>query len=282
VEHNRAVKDEFLHGPRPAAPRYPIGKCEHCGASFNYGALFTHIPSGEKIQVGNVCADEAFGHQDRRSYDLEKLRTKRAAAKLRGQRKGQAAKFLLARPELEAAFDRFAGRNKILADMRDSLGRHGRLSDRQVAFALKLLGREAAKHLDTGTGTKCEHCGADDHEIACCPNRKPAPTGRVEVEVKLVHSRVEEGYYGTQVKGLYVSSDGWKAWGTVPKDLLRATEAVSPDEIKSCTVGPLATFERKGGDDHFAFFKRPVVVFVKSADGNLVIGKEKADDCHYA
>jgi|GEM_PF-6584804 len=265
AEHNQAVKSEFLHGPRPSAPMYPLGKCEHCGATFNYGALFVHVPTGEKIQVGNVCADEAFGHKDRRSYDLEKLRTRRAAAKLRGGRRAKAAKFLLAHPDLEVAFDRFADRNEILADMRDRLGEFGKLSDKQVAFALKLLSREAAKHLDTGTGMECEHCGAEDHEVANCPSRKQAPTGRQEVEVRLVHSRVEDGHYGVQIKGLYVSDDGWKAWDTVPNDLLRVERRLNPDEFKRYAVRLRATFERSADDGHFAFIKRPSVAFVNGS-----------------
>lgn len=77
----------------------------------------------------------------------------------------------------------------------------------------------------------------------------PAPKNRQEVEVAVLKLDVKENAYGSRYVMTVQSTDGWKAWGTVPKDL---------DDVKvGDRVTFRATFEQANGDPTFAFFKRP-------------------------
>src|SRR4029077_3330866 len=39
--------------------------CDHCGAAFNHGVLFLHIPTDELIHVGHICAAQTAGRPDK-------------------------------------------------------------------------------------------------------------------------------------------------------------------------------------------------------------------------
>ena len=47
------------------------------------------------------------------------------------------------------------------------------------------------------------------------------PAGRATVRGKIVAINTREGKEGHSFKGLFVSEEGWKAWGPVPKAWLR-------------------------------------------------------------
>lgn len=249
----REAVNRFLESPRPSEPHRGLGQCEHCGAHFLYGAVFRHIPTGQVIQVGNVCADEAFGHSDRRSYDLKRAKERASAARATATRKRKVGEFLIANSGLTETFEVFGDRHHILSDMRARLARSGKLTPKQVAFAFRLRDQIAAELLTTGPA--CDHCGGD-HQIEECPNRTPAPIGKkVVTGVRIVHTRLQDGYYGSAWKGLFVSQDGWKAWGTVPA----AWFDIEGDR-HAATFSLRAGFKQSEEDRYFAFLNRPSIV----------------------
>lgn len=256
AEAARAAVRGFLEGPRPDHPHRAIGQCEHCGAHFVYGAIFLHIPTQTYIQVGNVCADDAFGCDSRRAYDLKRAKEMASAARAGLARKAKAGAFLASHEGLADLFAVFAPRHDVLEDLRQSLGRWGSLSEKQLALAHKIRSRLVSELLSTGPS--CEKCGGG-HDLDECPNREHAPTGRASAKVRIVHTRWTENNYGGALKGLYVAEGGWKAWGTVPAKWIDATSKMGDVDSRMYSFVVRATFEPKTGDPHFAFLKRPTI-----------------------
>jgi hypothetical protein len=75
------------------------------------------------------------------------------------------------------------------------------------------------------------------------------PEGKITVVGKIITIKPQDSMYGTTLKILVESADGWRVWGTYPTAL---DEAGRGD-----TVRFNATVERSGRDRDFGFFKRP-------------------------
>ena len=86
------------------------------------------------------------------------------------------------------------------------------------------------------------------------------PVGKVTVTGKVVTTKEQSSQFGTTVKCLVVSPDGWKVWGTLPAGY-----------EKGDMVRFNATVEGKDGDPLFGFYKRPTKVVKLAADGSPVV-----------
>jgi hypothetical protein len=115
--------------------------CDHCGARIRYVAIFKHR-SGEHIAVGSTCAAERFGCSTRMEYEIKMLKVRAANTRERTKAMGKAAEFVEANcPEL-AAWILTPDAEKvheIFLDLARKLIKWGSLSEKQVAFARKLL-----------------------------------------------------------------------------------------------------------------------------------------------
>jgi len=139
--------------------------------------------------------------------------------------------FLASHPGLSEALQ---ADHRILRDMAARLAQYGSLSDRQVAFALKLAAEVSSKPAE---------------------RRVPAPVaaGRQTVEGTVVSLKSYDGQFGVTLKMLVRvdTPDGsWLAWGTVPSGLDQAGVA----------RGDVVRFDAKlalGDEPHFARFSRP-------------------------
>lgn len=253
-----------------------IFQCDVCGAHYNHGEVWLHGPTGEHITVGHDCADK-YGLLGSRA---EWLAWHREQTALRSQAakdkrfKVAALRFLAGQPELGEALalaDEQVGpalgpatgarprpltkleqrqdwRVFTLADLRRKLNRFGSLSERQVAFALKLAAeyREAAA---AGEPTEEPHV--------------PAPEGRTKVRGRVVSVKGYDGVWGHQLKmTVKVETPGgsWLCWVTVPREFTAE---------RGAEVEFTATLAR-GKDEHFAFGKRPTGArVVEQAGANI-------------
>lgn len=102
--------------------------------------------------------------------------------------------------------------------------------------------QEAAEEAAREAAEKAAHDALPD-----CPTGRATITGRV-LAVKLRHTA-----YGSSLKMLVESLEGYKVWGTLP----RALEDYTDDELKATTVTFTADFTRSTDDSKFGFFKRP-------------------------
>lgn len=225
------------------------GTCDHCGASFLYGAIFRHDPSGKLVVVGHQCADGAFGYDNRRTYEYARSRKQAAALRRRLKAKADAEQFLVDHPGLEEAL---TCSHRITQDLRSKLFQYGSLSDKQVALAMKLPA-DQAEYEARKAREAAEREAAPDW---------PQMSGRVEVEGTVVSCRWDDTGWGSALKMLVKLDDGRKCWGTCPRsvenDLMERSGSNSIlDELKGRRVRFQAAVQVSDDDSKFAFFKRP-------------------------
>jgi hypothetical protein len=181
------------------------GKCTVCGANFVYGEVWRHKASGEHVNVGHICGRKYGLLADRGDFDVryDSLVRRTAAQRIAEQNAADFAAFCSERPGLA---DALAAEHPILKDMAYKLRTYKSLSDKQVAFALKL---------------------ADEVR-----NPKPAerhvraPTGKTVIRGRVVSVKNRDSIYGTVAKMTVKveTPDGtWLAWGTCPSAILDAT-----------------------------------------------------------
>ena len=231
------------------------GTCHVCGAWALDMAVFHHAPSGTLIRTGFDCADKLEeGHQGA----FRKLREGMHGYLEAKAGKAKAHRILSERgllEHVEPLFNVFGGavaipdhyllrgfeeaiaqKQAIMVDMTMKLIRNGSLSEAQWAFFEKIPG--IIEDLR-------EKQAAREAEQADLP---PAPEGRIEITATVLSVKVQEGYYGDQLKMLLKHPTGWKAWCSVPS-------SISPE--RGDTVALNVTLKRSDDDPSFAFGSRP-------------------------
>jgi len=213
--------------------------CDHCGAHFNYGALYTS-DEGETVVVGNICATNKL-NLTAHEYADKKLRTlvKRARSVVEGNRRMAA----LAANRSEALnFDHY-----IVDDIRSKFRRYGSLSVRQWAL-VKKIARESAERAERLAEQKA--------------NAKPIPAdvidGRNTFTGEILATKWQATDFGDQLKMLVLEERGFKLWGTAPSKLWEDHDG----SIKGMIVQFDATIEVSKDDECFGFYKRPTKVSV--------------------
>lgn len=217
-----------------AAPYGGTGQCSICGTRFIYGDVWRHTETGEYLHVGHVCADKYSMMCDRSAWEKEMGRLRAAAAVEieKAQKREAREEFLADHPGLEEALELD---HDILRDMAERFDRSAFLTEKQVAFALRLA--------DEVRNPKPEETYVD------------APTGRVEFVGEVVSVKAKDGYYGIQHKltvKVTTSKGVWLAWGTCPAALLDKL----PENPRGTLVEMRATL-KQGRDPHFALMSRP-------------------------
>lgn len=226
-------------------PDLGTSQCDHCGAHIRYVTVYRHT-NGELIAVGNVCADERFGCSDRREYDIKRLREAAANERERVAAFGKALLFVREKcPEMEQWLLSPAAEqvHQIFADMARRLSRWGSLSDKQVAFARKLL-QEHFERQRNGGRTDREIQREQEHAAA-----EDVPEGRHTVTGTIVKLEYRESQWGGSLKMALKTDRGFVLWGTVPSGV--------ENPQKGDKVEITATLERSERDPKFGFYKRP-------------------------
>lgn len=259
---------------------HPVGTCSVCGATFRFGDVWQHVPTGQHVHVGYECARKYQLLADREKFLVwRKADRQMRAAAIKERRHAKAREIALTHaaqiragnPELDAALrlgeeyyaaasrvddgdqsfwpggNRHSQAHSILADMARKLVRFGSLTDNQVGFALKLA--------------------ADIRERAARPAEAhaPCPRGRVTFSGTVVSIKEHVSDFGVVLKmtvkveqpaTLTAPAGSWLAWVTVPSAL-----AIN----KGDSISLAATMTPSDRDAHFGFGKRPSVKLVNGA-----------------
>jgi len=221
------------------------GKCDVCGAYFVYGEVWQHKPTGELIHVGHDCADKYNLLADRSEWLAwhDRQKRERATAILKREKAAARDKFIAEHEGLAEALALRGDQGKaqaILSDLYSKLHSYGNLSDKQLAFALKL----AAEIKNPPPPEK----------------HVPAPEGRVQVEGTIVSVREQSGDFGPTWKMIVkveTPEGGWLVWTTIPSDIASAVDWHLTDRLPGRVARFTATLTRSDRDQHFAFGKRP-------------------------
>jgi hypothetical protein len=213
--------------------------CWRCGAmtamrDFGHGLQFCD-PTPEMVYAYPAdWTDEQVEANEARRETRRLARAEKKAARQTAERDA----WLAGHPEvaaLVARVDEFE--DGFVADVLRQAAR-GPLTDRQVEVLLPAAERYLA--------ARAERAGREAAEAAA---RRPVPTGRVVVEGEVLTTKVQESQFGSTLKML-VKGDGWKVWGSVPRNLCGPP-------LRGRPVRFTATVEASGDDEAFGFYKRP-------------------------
>jgi hypothetical protein len=219
--------------------------CDHCGARCRYIVVFRHTPSGQVIAVGEQCANERFGCDSRRTYDIKRLRERVANKRERERAFGAAVGFIeKTAPELRDWFlspaaDEVGG---IFAQLAHKLVRYGALSEKQVEFARRLL-QEHYERQRNGGKTERELEIEREHEAA-----EDCPRGRVTITGTVIKCAEHESDWGVSWKLTVKDDRGFLVWLTCPATL---------DASRGDRIQITASVEPSQNDPKFGFGKRP-------------------------
>lgn len=227
------------------------GTCDHCGARFDWGSVYQHT-SGGHIVVGNVCAEKTLSVPSRLELDMNRMKARIAAAR-------KAAKNVaLAREQavlngFDWLYEGEHGNNVL-----DDIAKKG-----LVWGGLTVGQMELVKRIHSGTKAEWEvardarNAARAAEEAAAQP--VPHTDKRLEVSGVILSTRVQDGYMvgSTVTKMLVRAKEGYKLWGTVPRELMEAVAVTGEHDLKGKTVTFCARVDRSDKDEKFGFFSRP-------------------------
>lgn len=209
-----------------------------CGAYFRNGDVWQHVTTGEMIHLGHDCAEKYGLEADRAAWERwhKAEAEKRSIARIEQKRAAARDAYLAERPELAAALQ---VDHPILRDMAAKLHRYGSLSEKQIAFAVKLAGEAQTK----------KQAQAEERHV-------PAPQGRVTFRGRVVSIKTYESDWGPSTKLIVKmeTADGcWLAMVSEPRDLYA---------LRGDVVEMTATL-KTGREAHFALGSRPTGAWVR-------------------
>ena len=217
-------------------------QCGHCGAHIKYGALLTFEKELALVVVGEDCLLNRF-ESDLTKAEFQALREK---ARLNADRMKKAEKIkvvLEANPGLESCFD---SDNSFVQDVLGRLTKYGELSERQIDAVIKAVKRDADWQVKKAVEARAMEFAAD------------APTGKVTITGEILSLKSQESMYGTTLKMIVKTDEGWKLWVTVPTGLTPPSEPDgSTRGLTGHKVTLTATVTPSDRDPKFAFGKRP-------------------------
>lgn len=203
------------------------GSCDHCGASFSYGVCYRHLPTGELINVGHICAAGTLSFPSR-------VEMKRKEAAERGRVLRMVEEFTEENEAVVFHLQEFKAENSFYSDLWMKLHKYGELSERQVAAV--------ERNIDADIERRAKW----EAEKA---NAVPVPTGRMQICGEVKTTKVQESDFGDQVKMLVLDDRGFKVWGTVPNSIYNVS--------KGERVSFMAQVAPTEKDAYFGIFKRP-------------------------
>lgn len=214
------------------------GTCDHCGAWFLYGAVFTHAPTGDAICVGHICAAETFGASSRAELDLKRMKTAVATARERARIAGEVVDFL---GQNEGLAGMLNCEHYIVQDIKNKLHRYGSISERQIALVEKLA-KEAIERDEKKAAQALEPT-------------VPVVTGKaITVTGIIVSTKMQDTQFGSTLKMVVKDDRGFRVWGTVPANIEGHDDN---SELRGIRIAFVCNVEASKDDESFGFFKRP-------------------------
>lgn len=225
------------------------GTCDHCGASFDFGSIYTHT-SGKLIVVGNICAENTLGVPDRLTLEINRAKKAAKAAKAAAAAKVAA----LAQAEAQGFSWLYSEPNHTDNTLRDIAAKgqkYGSLTVAQIALIKRIFSGEPAQWQVEKAAREAAREAARAAEDAA---KTPVIEGRIVVTgvVKAIKMVPRLGGFGydSEVKKIIVRDDrGFTVWVTCPESIHGAA--------RGDRVTLKATVTKGDRDPCFGFGKRP-------------------------
>jgi hypothetical protein len=214
-------------------PGYTCFRCGGNGMEPNGERVYAYPSSWTPEQIN----EHAEAREDRRIKNAER-KVAREQAKYEAYLGTLTAEQVQA---LEEDLDQDLVTTFIL-DIRYKARRYMDLSDRQLDALVQAVTRQKSWKADRAT--------EEARKLEAAEAALPVPTGRLVIEGEILTLKVVENDFGSTLKMLVQSADGWKVWGTVPSSL-------PAQELRGCIIRFTATIEASQDDPKFGFFKRP-------------------------
>jgi hypothetical protein len=225
--------------------------CSHCGHFIRWAIRYTHKPSGQRVEFGEICASQIDVADDRATYEMNKLRklvaNQRKAIAAKKQVEEKREHFLRHYQDVAEYVEEMQERGdsfEFMQDMARTYDQWSYLTDRQA---------DAVRRIKKGREDWVKRQAEKPQPVT------QAPEGSARVSGEIVSTKWQENDFGGALKMLVVLDDLNKVWGTVPKNVMAEVNNrdENPGEYKGTGVEFTATFTRSKDDEHFSFFKRP-------------------------
>lgn len=218
------------------------GGCDACGQmGLRYRHYFRHDPSGDVIVLGDQCVVK---------MDFESITDYQAAKRVQRQREieaaaARAAEWKAEHAEFAEALEANRADDTILDDMAQKLERYGSLSERQIAFAWKLIAEIPER--------KARIAQREAEEAAA----KPIPAEVLEakrstITGEIIYGDWRESEWGSAYKIIVRDDRGFKVWLTCPEALFQPGCPENGTRVQMD-----AAITASDDDPAFGFGKRP-------------------------
>lgn len=120
-------------------------RCDHCGAHLRYAVIYEHVPTGEMICTGIICAEKTMSVPDRMTLRVRRLRALTTMRRERRKRKEDAER---RHPRAVSILENYAfsgGTNPFVLSVARRYRRHGWLSDRQADAVVDAVDRSVPR-----------------------------------------------------------------------------------------------------------------------------------------
>lgn len=236
-----------------------VGQCAHCGTAIRYHCVYNDTLTGAIIAIGETCAHERFG-RSKSEWAAKKAKLDASREKaLAGEKfiairetypvAGQLMADCLADRERLGYGDEFADLYPdFVLDISQRALRYGSVSDKQAAAVEKWVPLHREKVATRAADKVVEEA-----------NARPVVEGKgIAVEGEILVIKYQDGYaYGALDCKMLVRLDGYKLWGTCPRNIEEAVLDVDDSTLIGKTVRFVANVEVSRDDASFGFFKRP-------------------------
>lgn len=236
--HDAGAWEEGDHGTKE-----PTAWCPHCGSAGRYIYHLVDMGGNEWAAMAGCVEAWPGGKEHARQYqagqeDLEEL--------ARSTKGGKAL--------VDAgAFDAYGWpaqhiANPFLREMLTSLQRFGKLSEKQVALALRMID-EGRHTVDERAERQAQREQEDEARRAKGGQVVEAKGATIQGTILRITTR--DSGYGVQVKWMVEAADGCRYWGTMP------TAAMDLDLDEGHRVQFVANVQGSNDDPMFGFIARP-------------------------
>lgn len=224
----------------------PGGICHHCGKGIVWEVHFQHLPSGNVVTFGYICAGMLEMTDNRIDHEMNLL--KRAAAnevkktRFEKTRQDRFDNFTAVYHDEWQFIQDHADENSWLARIKWGVETYGSPFDDQIAAVQRYIAGYY-KMIDAKLA-----------EAKLLENAPNLVEGRQQIEGTIVGTKLVPGYTGGWDKKMTVKlDDGNKVYGTMPRSI---EDAINDEAAEKGTrVRFIANVQPK--EDHFGYFSRP-------------------------